>query len=118
MVDTMEGVYRRISARIMDCPVKMILIGRDCGHAVDAQVNSIAKQAATSASFPSLYFARLGISVLLECASENRQRVQRRTGSQCDSQRRSREQKFIAVHLSRVLDGSFELEIVENIYAH
>src|SRR6185369_14063969 len=50
--------------------------------------------------------------------SEDRQWIKRRTRSQRDPQWGSREQKFIAIQLPRMLDGSFEIKIVENVDAH
>ena len=49
---------------------------------------------------------------------ENRQWIERRSGSVFDSQRRSREQEFVSVEPPRLLDRALEIEIVENVYAH
>ena len=51
-------------------------------------------------------------------SSENRQWIERRSCSFFDAQRRSREQKFVAVQPPRLLDRSLEIEIIENVYAH
>ena len=59
----------------------------------------------------------LGV-VQLFWRSEDCQRIKRRTRSQRNPDRGSREQKLIAIHLPRMLDGSFEIEIVENVDAH
>src|SRR5262245_53335271 len=50
--------------------------------------------------------------------SENRQRIERRSCSFFDAQRRSREQKFVTVQPPRLLDRSLEIEIVENVDPH
>ena len=56
--------------------------------------------------------------VQLVPGSEDRQRIKRRTRSQGDPQRGSREQKLIAIQLPRMLDGSLEIQIIENAHAH
>ena len=50
--------------------------------------------------------------------SENRQWIERRSCPFFDSQRRSREQKFVTIEPPRLLDRSLEIEIVENVDAH
>src|SRR5215470_2643259 len=51
-------------------------------------------------------------------SSENRQRIERRSCSFFDAQRRSREQKLETIKPPRLLDRSLEIEIIENVYAH
>src|SRR5258705_959322 len=51
-------------------------------------------------------------------SSENRQWIERRSCSFFDSQRRSREQKFVTIEPPRLLDRSLEIAVVENVYAH
>jgi hypothetical protein len=50
--------------------------------------------------------------------SENRQRIERRSCSFFDAQRRSGEQKLETIKAPRLLDRSLEIEIIENVYAH
>src|SRR6201988_541189 len=49
---------------------------------------------------------------------EDCQRIKRRTCSQGDPQRGGREQKLIAIQLPCTLDGSFEIQIIENAHPH
>jgi hypothetical protein len=50
--------------------------------------------------------------------SEGRKGIQRRTRSQRYPQRGSREQKFVAIQLARMLHGFFEIQIIENAHGH
>jgi hypothetical protein len=49
--------------------------------------------------------------------SEDRQRIERRSRSLIDAQWHSREEKFLTIQLPGFLDGSFNIQIVENVYA-
>lgn len=50
--------------------------------------------------------------------SEDRKRIEGRSGSLIDPQRRGHEQKFVAIRPPCLLGCSFEIEIVEDAHAH
>ena len=51
-------------------------------------------------------------------SSKDRQRMQRRSRAKFDSQRRSRKQELATIQAPSLFGGSFEVEIIENAYAH
>src|SRR5882762_9605354 len=63
IVATAVGVLTRISARIIDCPVKVMLSVGDCGHTAVPTVNTMARQAAGSRRRP--HFRIVAIRILL-----------------------------------------------------
>jgi hypothetical protein len=59
-----------------------------------------------------LALVAMGINIF-DSGSENRQRIERRSCSFFDAQRRSGEQKLETIKAPRLLDRSLEIEITE-----
>src|SRR5882762_4482175 len=64
IVATAVGVLTRISDRIIDCPVKVMLSVGDCGHTAVPMLNTMARQVAGSRTRP--HFNFVAICVLLQ----------------------------------------------------
>src|SRR5689334_13649828 len=48
IADMVEGVYKRMSDRIIDCPVKTTVSAAGCGHAITPMENTKATEMAKS----------------------------------------------------------------------